>query len=498
MRESAEVPRADRELFAHWTPAHYLIRFNANNGSGATVSQDYIYGQMVTLRVNTFGCAGCQFAGWSLTPGGEAVYADRKTVSEFAAIEDGVIDLYAVWTGNVYAVRFDSHGGLGVMPNQTFVLGVSQKLSHCTFTRSGYVFKGWALSTTAEVSYGDGEEVCNLTASKDATVVMFAVWERDPQGDWTVEEYLNCTNLTFTLGGDAPLWYGEKVERADKVGMMRSGAISDSQTNWIETVVSGAGQISFWWKANGEYEVSKKGVITRYDYAEFTIDGVSVEEIGDESEWTYVTVPVEGAGSHVLRWMYHKDESGSDGDDCAWLSEVVWSPTSGGDPIPELGPEAGAAAVRSALEGSADARLAENIANAETYGAYRAWALKIGAAEVKASPNAWASFAVDSAALLAKMPTDGDLKVEEFKPSATSGSFDFTVSVKDVTIGDKASGDNLKKLFGLEGTSSLGAEGFSSESVAIEFGLPVDGKLKFTAEPNDKTSSSFFMRMKVK
>ena len=498
VRVSTEVPKADRELFAHWSPAHYAIRFNANNGTGATATQGFIYGQDVTLRANGFSCSGCEFVGWSLTPGGEAVYADGKTISGLAAIEDGVIDLYAVWTGNVYAVRFDSHGGLGMMPNQTLVLGVSQKLSHCTFTRSGYVFKGWALSTTAEVSYGDGEEVCNLTASKNATVVLFAVWERDPQGDWTVEEYLNCTNLTFTLGGDTPLWYGEKVTRADKVGMMRSGAIADSQTNWIETVVSGAGQIGFWWKASGEYEVTKKGVVLRYDYAEFTIDGVFVGEIGDESDWTYVTIPVEGEGPHVLRWMYHKDESGSDGDDCAWLSEVSWEPTQVAEPIPELPENSTAEHVQSALAGSADSTLLANVTDAATYNAYREWALKIGAAEVKASSFAWVSFATDSEVLLAKMPTDDDLKVEEFKPSATAGSFDFTVSVEGVTIGDKASEDNLKKLFGLEGTESLDPAAFSSAKVALEFKEPQGGKLKFTATSAVDNAKSFFMKAKVK
>ena len=502
VRVSTEVPKADRELFAHWSPAHYEIRFNANNGTGATATQGFIYGQDVTLRANGFSCSGCKFAGWSLTPGGEAVYADGKTISGLAAIEDGVIDLYAVWSGNVYAVRFDSHGGLGVMPNQTFVLGVSQKLSHCTFTRSGFVFKGWALSTTAEVSYGDGEEVCNLTASKNATVVLFAVWERDPHGEWTVAEYLNCTNLTFTLGGDTPLWYGEKVARADKVGMMRSGVIGDSQANWIETVVSGAGQISFWWKANGEYEVSKKGVITRYDYAEFTIDGVSVEEIGDESDWTYVTIPVEGAGSHVLRWMYHKDESGSDGDDCAWLSEVSWVPTQVLEPIPELPEKPTAEDVQSALAGSADSALLVHVTDAATYNAYREWALKIGPAEVKSSPNAWVSFAVDSAALLEKVPTDEDLTIEEFKPTAAAGAFEFTVSVKDVTIGSDAAAENLKTIFGLEGTPSLGSAAFDPKNVTIEFDEPKDGKLKFMAKPNTGDSqalpASFFMKMKVR
>ena len=387
-------------------------------------------------------------------------------------------------------VTFNANGGMTSVASREIEEG-SAIGELPTAAREGYKFLGWFTAAS------EGMQVTADTIVT-ADVIWFAVWGRDPQGTWTVEEYLNCTNLTFTLGGDTPLWYGEKVARADKVGMMRSGAIGDSQANWIETVVSGAGRIGFWWKASGEYEVSKKGVITRYDYAEFTIDGALVEEIGDESDWTYVTVAVEGSGSHVLRWMYHKDESGSDGDDCAWLSEVSWKPTQALEPIPGLSENPTAEDVQSALAGSADSTLLAHVTDAATYNAYREWALKIGAADVKASPFAWVSFATDSEALLAKMPTDDDLKVEEFKPSATAGSFDFTVSVKDVTIGDKASVDNLKKLFGLEGAESLDPAAFSSEKVALDFKEPEDGKLKFTATPAVDNAKSFFMKAKVK
>ena len=166
--------------------------------------------------------------------------------------------------------------------------------------------------------------------------------------------------------------------------------------------------------------------------------------------------------------------------------------------IPEIDQNADVEAVSAALKGSADNRLFENVTDVTVYGAYRVWALQIGAAKVKASPFAWASFATDSAALLAKMPTDDDLKVEEFKPSSSAGSFDFTVSVKDVKIGDKASVDNLKKLFGLEGAESLDSAAFSSENVSLDFKKPQDGKLKFAATPAVDNAKSFFMKVKVK
>ena len=169
------------------------------------------------------------------------------------------------------------------------------------------------------------------------------------------------------------------------------------------------------------------------------------------------------------------------------------------DPMfPKLNPSADASDVRAALEGSADARLSENILDAASYGEYREWAMKVAPAEVKASPFAWASFATDSAALLTKMPVDDDLKIEEFTPSTTVGSFDFTVSVKDVTIGDNANKDNLQKLFGLEGAEMLESSAFSSENVMLDFKDPQEGKLKFVATPVIDNAKSFFMKMKVK
>ena len=168
------------------------------------------------------------------------------------------------------------------------------------------------------------------------------------------------------------------------------------------------------------------------------------------------------------------------------------------EPVPELPPSASADEVRVALEGSVDAKFQENITDVTVYGQYREWAMKIGAESVKGAANSWISFAVDSAALLEKVPVDSDLKIEEFKPASAEGAFDFTVSVKDVAVGSEATDANLKKVFGLGGTTQLGTEDFDPDKVALEFGTPVNGKLKFTASPKDKTAKSFFMKMKVK
>ena len=173
----------------------------------------------------------------------------------------------------------------------------------------------------------------------------------------------------------------------------------------LSTVVKGKGVVSFYWKASCESDDELE-----WDHGEFRYDG-EVKYINGEGDWHRVEIALKSDGDHVLTWVYVKDDFGSEGSDCIWVDEFVWTPT---EPIPDIGIDATRADVLEALFGSADEKLLMNITDAKVYGVYREWAMKIGAAEVKASPCAWVSFATDSAALLAKMPTDDDLKVEEF------------------------------------------------------------------------------------
>jgi len=129
--------------------------------------------------------------------------------------------------------------------------------------------------------------------------------------------------------------------------------------------------------------------------------------------------------------------------------------------------------------------------DAMNYNDFRDWAGKVkmpgggdaGAQGVMNADTAWFSYALGQGTLLETAPTDADLSVESFEPTAESGKFDFTVSVKDVEVGSEAAKKNLKKVFGLDGAATLDGAAFSSDKVEIEFDTPVDGKVKFTAEP---------------
>ena len=188
----------------------------------------------------------------------------------------------------------------------------------------------WVPDTSSTIQYQGAFEVVG-----SATIRAIAV--RDGYFDsevatatvtrltWTFGEYLNWPEQTFTTGGEVG-WSRVKGVSADGYAL-RSGAITHNQTSRLETVVSGPGTVSFKWKVSCEdYFVFRTQKIL-LDYLSFSVDGTERGLINGETGWTNVTLMVEGEGEHVLAWSYIKDSEGSEGEDCAWLDEVVWTPT---------------------------------------------------------------------------------------------------------------------------------------------------------------------------
>jgi len=178
----------------------------------------------------------------------------------------------------------------------------------------------------------------------------------------------------------------------------------------------------------------------------------------------------------------------------------------GGDAIPDLGESPSAADVMEAIANAADKQITRKI-DEVNYNDFRDWAGKVktkdgndvGAQGVMDAQNAWLSYALGQDSLLETAPTDDDVSVESFEPTAEAGKFDFTVSIKNIEIGIDALKENLKKVFELEGAATLEDAAFSSDKVDIEFGTPADGKVKFTAGPNAKNADekTFFMKVKM-
>lgn len=162
------------------------ITFNANDGSAspATTTQTFEGTNeeghsSVTLKANTFTRSGYTFQGWSTSStASTATYTDKETVQIYKDTT-----LYAVWKSDTYSysytITFNGNGGTtsSGAATSTQVAESNSKNQSVTlnsnpFTRSGYIFVGWAKSETSTTAdYQDGGSITLLSST-----TLYAVW----------------------------------------------------------------------------------------------------------------------------------------------------------------------------------------------------------------------------------------------------------------------------------------------------------------------------------
>jgi len=168
------MPAGDLALVARWTENHFVIRFDANGGTGVMADFPVEWEETVELPAATFRKGSTAFVGWSATPDGLVEFADGAPVSRLSENDGDVITLFAKWDRGSYAVHFDPDGGTGEMSDQVLTLDVPQNLSPNAFSKKNHVFVGWAANKGGDVVYADGATVANL-ASADGAVVTLPV-----------------------------------------------------------------------------------------------------------------------------------------------------------------------------------------------------------------------------------------------------------------------------------------------------------------------------------
>lgn len=169
-------------LYAVWRPITYTVVFNGNGADGSMEDQKMTYDTEAALSPNGYTKTGYHFLGWSKTSTAEeGELDDRNNVKNLTENEGSKVTLYAVWGANTYTVAFHANGGTGSpMAAQSFTYDEAAKaLSKNQYSRTGYTFKGWALTDTAtatEVKYADQEKVQNLVVTQDEVLNLYAVW----------------------------------------------------------------------------------------------------------------------------------------------------------------------------------------------------------------------------------------------------------------------------------------------------------------------------------
>ena len=442
----------------------------------------------------TLALAKHSFAGWS---DGENTYTAGTVVASTTLPEDAAAvagrppyQLTAVWTANELSTPVITAPEVYEADYATVTIAADDGAT-VYYTLDGSMPK--ADGTGCRPYQGpftiEGSAVIRAIAVRDnyydSEVVSFTV----TRPTWTFGEYLNSPGRTFTTGGDAE-WVRAKGVSDDGYAL-QSGAITHSQTSRLETVVYGAGTVSFRCKVDGE--VVKKLV---FDGLAFCIDGVQQGDLMGENAWTEKSFTVTGDGRHTLSWLYVKDEDGNGGgEDCAWLDNFVWTAT---DPLPALDVAATDSDVEAIIAGLSDGRLSGEITNTTAYTAFRSWVdgNVLSHALVKDAPNAWLSYVLDAPGLMAEATlTSEDVVIESIEPSGTAaGAFDLVVDIGGAEIGTSA---RLAAALGIEGATELNESAFTSKGFSVTLERTVDGKAKATVIPTG-TPSSFFMRVKVK
>lgn len=225
-------------------------------------------------------------------------------------------------------------------------------------------------------------------------------------------------------------------------------------------------------------------------------DGVLIATVRSEKEYTYY------CDMDVLTGLVYEYQVSAMGA-LSNKRQLTCYGNGSSDVYPEVSDDS---KVVAALEGSADAKLAENITDAATYMAFREWALNLEGVtpeEVKSSLNTWLSYALNTAALIIDAPKEGDVIINVFESAVTEGAFEFTVKIDGITVGENALGANLRKVFEVEGAETLanGGAGFSTDNVEVNTATPESGNVKFSVTPkmwNGEKPDSFFFRVKMK
>ena len=140
-------------------------------------------------------------------------------------------------------------------------------------------------------------------------------------------ETADFMNFSWEHAGDA-IWTITSSEKYAGAYSAEAGEIHDGESTTLKvTLDCVAGDITFYCK------VSSEG---GWDYFKFYIDGVEKGEWSGEEDWAEMSFPVT-AGIRTFEWTYSKDGAVSEGDDTAWIDDIVFpiAPELAGSPDPE-------------------------------------------------------------------------------------------------------------------------------------------------------------------
>ena len=190
---------SNHHAFAQWSAKKYTITYDANGGSGtlATNPQTATYDSSFTFQANVFTKIGYTFFKWELYDSGGSTRLNKEYDSGQSYGTWNIpynIIAKAKWNADSYTVTFNSNGkGTG----KTVTQGVDTTVTCPILKAVGYVFGGWAISSTSTTVNKEGNATFVLGA---ANQTFFAIWTENTNGSVSFSELQTVYTGTHPIG----------------------------------------------------------------------------------------------------------------------------------------------------------------------------------------------------------------------------------------------------------------------------------------------------------
>lgn len=181
--DSFTLGDADVVLYAKWQINKHQVTYNANGGSGATISDSTQYDYDTNVTVTSHGAlskTGYTFGGWNTREDGTGTTYSDATPDNFKIRSNTT--LWAKWLINSHTVSYNGNtntaGDPPLFHGSSYNYGTSIEVDFLTgtFAKTGHTFTGW--NTRAD-GYGtsytsSGTKIFTLG---DQNVVLYAQWQ---------------------------------------------------------------------------------------------------------------------------------------------------------------------------------------------------------------------------------------------------------------------------------------------------------------------------------
>lgn len=158
---------ATQTLVAQWVTANYTVSFNGNGGT-SPADEVVTPGNSFFLPSSTR--AGHTLLGWFTASSGGSQVSNPYTPT-------ASITLFAQWTLNTFTINYNANGGTGTTSPTTWTYPTSSgQVRSNNFSRTNFVFAGWATSSGGSVAYNPGDTYFADLTNASGSVTLWAVW----------------------------------------------------------------------------------------------------------------------------------------------------------------------------------------------------------------------------------------------------------------------------------------------------------------------------------